>query len=148
MSKLVVAAERGVVDSWPIIRKIAVHAVLFTDGEIAVRGPISGGVTGPVEEQAVAIAKAVSATPAIYVPIPSDDARAGVFHRDYKLVEGAELILAFFREGSDMGGGTGHVVKAAIDREVAVDAFSVSEDGDIEPLFADGGWREREGALL
>ena len=148
MSKLVVAAERGVIDSWPIIRKIAVHAVLYTDGEIAIRGPRSGGPTGPVEEQALEIARACSATPVIYVPEASCDARAATFKRDYELVEGADIVLAFFREGSDMGGGTGHVVKAAIDREVAVDAFSVSEDGDIEPLFADGGWREREGGFL
>jgi hypothetical protein len=143
--KLVVAAERTIIDSWSIVKKIAFVAVNYGGGEIAVRGPRSGGPTGSVEREAIEIARAVDASPVIYIAKESEDTRAATFNRDYELVTGADMVLAFFHEGSDMGGGTGHVVKAAIDRDIAVEAFSVDADGELEYLFADGGWREREG---
>ena len=143
--KLVVAAERTVTDSWPIIRKIAFAAVNYGGGEVAIRGPRSGGPTGPVERETIEIARAVDANPVIYIAKESDDSRSAIFNRDYELVTGADLVLAFFKEGSDMGGGTGHVVKAAIDRDIAVEAFSVDEEGELEFLLADGGWKEHGG---
>lgn len=143
--KLVIAAERTVPVSWPIVKKIAFAAVHYGGGEVAVRGPRSGGTTSPVENEAIEIARMVDAKPMIYVAAESDDARAATYNRDYEMVTGADLVLAFFNEGSDMGGGTGHVVKAAIDREVAVDAFSVDATGKLNHFIEDGGWRDREG---
>jgi hypothetical protein len=145
VSKLVVAAERTVNDSMAIVRKIAFAAVNFGGGEVAVRGPRSGGPTGSVEHEAIEIARAVDARPVIYTAAESEDSRAATFNRDYELVTGADLVLAFFLEGSDMGGGTGHVIKAAIDRDIAVEAFSVDAEGELEYLFADGGWKDRGG---
>jgi hypothetical protein len=68
---------------------------------------------------------------------PTRGGRAAVFHRDYHLVEGASEVLAFFSPEREMDGGTGHVVKAALDRGVKVDAYSVHPDGTLVYLGSD-----------
>jgi len=48
--------------------------------------------------------------------------RAGTFLRDVEYAKKADLVLAFF-QGTEMGGGTAHVVEKAIDQEVPVYAY-------------------------
>jgi len=63
---------------------------------------------------------------------PSRGGRAAVFRRDYEMVTSANAVVCYFAAGREMDGGTGHVVKAALDRGVPVDAYSVRPDGSIE----------------
>lgn len=48
--------------------------------------------------------------------------RAGTFIRDVELVRMADLVLCFF-SGTEISGGTAHVVEKAIDLEVPVYAY-------------------------
>lgn len=70
---------------------------------------------------------------------PSRGGRAATFRRDYDLVEGADHVIAFFSPEREMDGGTGHVVKAALDRDVKVEAYGVGEDGTLLLLGSDEG---------
>lgn len=144
--KLVIVAERVIETPFlSIMSMIARLALRWTDVELAVRANTAKRPASVIELATEEVARICGATLAMYVPGSGPDARANIFNRDYTLVTGADLVLAFFTEGSDMGGGTGHVVKAALDRGVAVEAYSVSEDGTLGFLVADGGWREHEG---
>jgi hypothetical protein len=91
---------------------------------------------------------------------PTRGGRAAVFHRDYDMMFDASEVLAFFSPERDMDGGTGHVVKAALDRGVKVDAYGTRPDGTLvflgseeaAPRATDGNdvlakmWREAHGA--
>ena len=50
------------------------------------------------------------------------------------MVANADLVLAFFPVGEEMTGGTGHVVEAALAREVPCQAYAVDEKGRIERI--------------
>jgi hypothetical protein len=65
---------------------------------------------------------------------PTKGGRSAVFHRDYDLVDDATEVLAFFSTEREMDGGTGHVVKAALDRGVKVDAYTSRPDGTLAYL--------------
>ena len=56
---------------------------------------------------------------------PEGHGRESVFFRDYRLVEAADALVAYFDSARIMDGGTGHVVEAALNREVPVTAWSV-----------------------
>jgi hypothetical protein len=62
---------------------------------------------------------------------PTKGGRSAIFFRDYDLVEEADGVLAFFAPEREMEGGTAHVVKAAVDRGVKVDAYGVQPDGQL-----------------
>lgn len=55
--------------------------------------------------------------------------RAGVYQRDYRLVEGATKVIAFFPFDRFMEGGTAHVVEAALNRGITVEAYAITDDG-------------------
>jgi hypothetical protein len=60
---------------------------------------------------------------------PTGTGRGSVYQRDYQLVEGATRVIAFFPLDHFMEGGTGHVVKAALDRGISVEAYAITDDG-------------------
>jgi hypothetical protein len=70
---------------------------------------------------------------------PTKGGRAAVYHRDYDLVTDASEVIAFFSTEREMDGGTGHVVKAALDREVPVEAYTSHPDGTLVLLGSDPG---------
>jgi len=70
---------------------------------------------------------------------PTKGGRSAIFFRDYDLVGGASEVLAFFSPEREMEGGTGHVVKAALDRGVKVNAYTCRPDGTLEFLGSDEG---------
>jgi len=70
---------------------------------------------------------------------PTKGGRSAVFFRDYDLVTGADEVLAFFSTEREMEGGTGHVVKAALDRGVKVNAYACRPDGTLVFLGSDDG---------
>lgn len=62
---------------------------------------------------------------------PTKGGRAATFHRDYDMVDEASSVHAYFSTGREMSGGTGHVVKAALDRGAEVEAWSMDPDGKL-----------------
>lgn len=65
--------------------------------------------------------------------------REGVFLRDYDMVRSADVVLCYF-SGGEIEGGTGHVVKAAIDAETPCYAWGL-RDGTFVRL---GDWDDKD----
>ena len=59
---------------------------------------------------------------------PEEGGRAAVFNRDITMVGKSDLVLAFFA-GTEMSGGTEHVVEKAQDQFVPVYSYGVLEHG-------------------
>lgn len=93
------------------------------DGALFVRKDLGGRYASMVEAAASVMAT-VSDVPVTYF-VPMSGGRAEVYHRDYRLVEEADQVFAFFSEGHALEGGTGHVVHAAMQKRVAVLAWEV-----------------------
>lgn len=60
---------------------------------------------------------------------PEPGGRGAVFVRDYHMVESCDSVIAFFSEGNIMAGGTGHVVDAALAKEIPVAAWEIGRSG-------------------
>lgn len=58
-----------------------------------------------------------------------EDGPGQTFNRDNAMVAKADLVLAFFAPYHPMEGGTGHVVEAAIDRNVPVYSWEMGNKG-------------------
>ena len=56
------------------------------------------------------------------------------FDRDVRMVKGADKVIAFFTEGSPMHGGTGHVVEVALRMDKPVEAYAISEAGELRSV--------------
>lgn len=67
---------------------------------------------------------------------PEPGGRAEVFVRDVDMVKEADQVVAFFPEGAEMTGGTGHVVEKALDQKKPVRAYAVV-DGELILVGAD-----------
>ena len=96
-----------------------------------------GGPASPIERLVESIASRLDRQ--VIKFSPTKGGRSAVFFRDYDLVEGASEVVAFFSPDRGMEGGTGHVVKAALDRGVRVEAYSCQPDGTLEYLGSDDG---------
>jgi hypothetical protein len=60
---------------------------------------------------------------------PDPGGRGSVYVRDYEMVEAVDSVIAFFSEGNIMVGGTGHVVDAALMKEIPVAAWEIGRSG-------------------
>jgi hypothetical protein len=60
---------------------------------------------------------------------PDLGGRGSVYLRDYAMVEASDSVIAFFSEGNIMVGGTGHVVDAALAKEIPVAAWEIGRSG-------------------
>lgn len=135
----------GSSDMWvsPSMVSSIVALILSTEENsiIAVRGPkrdkVKPGdeeVASSIEKAAFLLAEKTGRQPLVYRPIGD---RSTVFDRDYRLVEGADMVVAYFDPANVMLGGTGHVVKAALDRQIKVEAYTVNDDGELELVGSD-----------
>ena len=116
----------------------AAFAAASPDEAFGIRVPYDEGEpASPVERLVESIATRMDRQ--VIKFSPTKGGRAAVFFRDYELVERASEVVAFFSPDRGMEGGTGHVVKAALDREVRVEAYSCQPDGRLEYLGADDG---------
>jgi len=68
---------------------------------------------------------------------PIAGGREGVFKRDYTMVERADMVVAYFSPDKIMDGGTGHLIEAAINRDIPTEAWRLDEDGRLERV---GDW--------
>jgi hypothetical protein len=120
---------------------LAIIATLPEGAEVGVRGPVQDATsattmretmfTSRVEELAFGLANGSGRKGRIYRPDSAIGGKSSVYVRDFNLVEYAEKVYAFFTAENVMNGGTGHVVKAAIDRGVPVEAWYADEDGNL-----------------
>lgn len=138
MNKTVIV---GTSNMWvnPAIISSLVALILSTTQEttIAVRGPRGKDETASnLENAAIIFASKTGRPTEVYRPTGD---RATVYERDFRLVEGADMVVAYFDPGSVMDGGTGHVVKAAMDRQIKVEAYTTNDDGELELVGSDDG---------
>lgn len=63
--------------------------------------------------------------------VPDEGDRAAVFRRDYEMVEASDEVEAYFTTDTVMTGGTGHVVEAALARDVPVHAWEIDSAGKV-----------------
>lgn len=123
---------------------LAIVSTLPQGAEVAVRGPkltaagLGGQFATVLEEWAWRITSATGRVPQIYRP-KEGNGRQGVYLRDYDLVDQAEHVYAYFHPSKIMDGGTGHVVKAALDRNIQVEAWTISSDGQLVLVGSDEG---------
>lgn len=90
------------------------------------------GPVGPFEAEVARICGKFG-IPVEYVQ-PEGGGRESVYNRDYVMVERSDRILAFFPQGEEMSGGTGHVVDAALAKYAPVNAWTIDEQGNIERI--------------
>lgn len=129
-------------DLWPtsdVVSAVAA-AVGSTDG-VRVRVSKKGAVSSPVELLALRLGMMTGKE--VKTDWATSRGRAGVYHRDFHMVENSDRVLAFFATDAEMNGGTGHVVKAAMDRGVPVEAYALDETGSMYLLGSDDGNDER-----
>lgn len=63
---------------------------------------------------------------------PEPGGREQTYIRDFELVQSADRVVAYFDSENVMGGGTAHVVEAAMMRDIPVEAWSIDDKGHIE----------------
>jgi len=121
---------------------VALHVVttlvqLDPSDEILVRKPLTR-VLRPFEALVASLAGTMGHTVTEYAPEPGG--RAQVFLRDVEMVRDSDQVIAFFADGDEMSGGTGHVVDKAIDQKRSVRAYAV--EADKLRLIAEEDWSE------
>lgn len=104
---------------------------------LLVRSPDGARVTSAFELAATALAPAREVNVELYAPRERD--RAAVFHRDYRLVAGADEVLAYFPYETELDGGTWHVIHAAMQKGVPCRAFTITADGRIRLIGSEDG---------
>lgn len=141
----------GSSDLWaiPSIASVIAAALvsLEPDSALRLRADQDGKIASQVEELALTLAKLRKRGIVVFTYRPDGGGRAKVYERDYRLVEESERVIAFFHPERVMEGGTGHVVKAALDRGIPVEAWTIRDDGELEAIGSDDGLvADEEGA--
>jgi nucleoside 2-deoxyribosyltransferase len=108
---------------------IVLLAKLPKGTKIMLRAPRTGEM-GSFEAAVESITSSMGITTELVHPGEGD--RAEVYRRDYAMIERSDYVMAFFTEGEEMHGGTGHVVEAALAKLAPVYAWSVSPLGHLE----------------
>ena len=105
---------------------------------VAIRAALDSDQPASVVERLAMIQAEALGFPVIMFR-PTRGGREAVFRRDYEMMVDATGVLAFFSPEREMDGGTGHVVKAALDQGVSVEAYSERPDGTLVYLGSDDG---------
>lgn len=139
MSKLVIV---GSSDLWvtPEIVSIVLGKVMTTEPGtvLGVRAPRSANTPVTQLEKFIwEVGTSLDRVAHMFIPISNK--KSDTFKRDYELVEGALGVLAFFAPDQEMEGGTGHVVQAALARDIPVEAYRMADSGHPELLGSDDG---------
>jgi hypothetical protein len=123
----------------------ALVSTIPLDGVVGIRCDLSQDPSSAVERFVQSLVPKMGRT--VWMSSPKGEGRAGTFKRDYELVEKADAVVAFFAPEQEMEGGTGHVVKAALDREVPVEAYGLDDKGELTLIGSDTGNPFRPGTL-
>ena len=114
--------------------KVVIRSSFMTKGP---QGPDTTVDASAIESLAATLADKAGREVVRFIPFGGG--RESTFKRDYKMVEGADAVLAIFDPSAVMAGGTGHVVKAALDRGIPVEAYTFDPDGDLIYIGSDEG---------
>lgn len=115
---------------------VKLASLLSMTDSVGLRCDRMGNLASPVERLASSIATALGLPIHLFSSVT---ARSGVYHRDYDLVRGSTRVFALFSPLREMDGGTAHVVKAALDEGIPVEAWVLDEDGSLFYLGSDEG---------
>lgn len=140
MKRLAVVASNDLWALPSIASKIASELTTMNSEEdcILVRADREGKISSQVEELATRLAERLDMPWDLATPFYGSG-RDGVYERDYRLVDHADSVMAFFHPERVMEGGTAHVVKAALDREKPVEAWTLDDAGELIQVGADDG---------
>lgn len=132
---IVVVGSRDV----PLTEELAIRlaAILSTTEAIAIRKSRSGDLSSPLEQLASLIGEKAGLRVVSYCATTAE--RRSVYLRDYAMVRSSDRVFAVFSPERVMTGGTAHVVKAALDEEIPVEAYTFDEDGTLLFLGSDEG---------
>lgn len=127
--------------------RVVVHAFNFlkvrpASTTVLLRHPLGKRPAGPLERTVAEMANELGFNVQWCRPAPGG--REQVYRRDFEMVEQADGLLAYFALRGVMTGGTGHVVDAAISRNIPTRAFAY--DPELGMLTLVGSW-DREGIL-
>lgn len=120
-----------------LISQVAAILAQNETEDLAVRTSIAGDPASATEMLVRQVGLARGRT--IWTFPPSKGGRQAVYHRDYDLVESSSAVYAFFDTDNEMEGGTGHVVKAALDRGIPVEAYSITPEDEVRLIGSDDG---------
>lgn len=139
MRGTVIVASRKIL---PTVETISVLASFLaeTSGWVGVRKSRSGIAASALEEATLKLCPRLGRSCAGFGP--EGYGKAGVFRRDYDLVGSADRVIAFFSD-TLIDGGTAHVVHAAIQKGIAVEAWALTDSGTLQPIAshdATRGW--------
>ena len=115
---------------------VRLTSLISTTDAVAIRSVQDGLPTSPIESLAVLLSHAVGVPVVLYTP---KEQRAGVYNRDIAMVRSSSSVFAVFSPQNVMDGGTAHVVKAALDAEVPVEAYTTDEEGSLVLIGSDDG---------
>lgn len=94
---------------------------------VLLRAPAGRLDLGATEMLAKRLANMLGLLVEVYPP-DEGPSRDTVFKRDYAMVERADHVFAYFWEDRVMEGGTGHLVEAAINRDIPTTAWAVNRE--------------------
>jgi hypothetical protein len=115
---------------------VRLTSLISTTESVGIRSSQMGIPSSPIEGLAQLLCLSLGKQFRTYAPTSQ---RAGVYNRDIGMVRQASAVFAVFSPDRVMEGGTGHVVKAALDAEVPVEAYTLDEDGTLVLIGSDEG---------
>jgi len=116
-----------------VARDIISRLASLSEGSVVLlRHPKTKGKRPGGFEQLVAKLAGILSIEVIWVK-PEGSDRSQVFLRDLDLVSRADYVIAYFPTPA-MDGGTGHIVDAAWNKGVPVEAWYVHPDGELERI--------------
>lgn len=115
---------------------IRLMSIISTTDRIGIRST-RYDQTGPIERLVTIICESLGVPVVQYSP--SSGGRAKVYLRDYALVRSSTSVFAVFSPDRVMDGGTGHIIKAALDEEIPVEAYTIDDDGSLMMIGSDDG---------
>lgn len=116
---------------------IKLTSIISTTDRVGVRSAMNDDLASPIERLASLICQGLGVPVIRYSA--SNTGRASVFFRDYAMVRSSSAVFAVFAPDRVMEGGTGHVIKAALDSEIQVEAYTVDDDGTLVMIGSDDG---------
>lgn len=146
--KLAIVANHRLQPTGMIIARVAASLAIMNEEDpssvLLLRANNAVQVSSHIERAALDIANHLGVSHT-YLPAPGGG-REGTYQRDWALVQQSDRVMAFFDRNMDLNTGTAHVVHAAIQKSVPVEAWAVDVGGMLSLIgSADGYEMDSEG---
>lgn len=116
---------------------VRLTSIISTTDRVGIRATRDDEIMSPIERLASVICESLGVPVIRYSA--SNSGRASVYFRDYALVRSSSAVFAVFSPERVMDGGTAHVIKAALDEGVQVEAYTLDDDGTLTMIGSDDG---------